>query len=128
MSEGRELGSELREFLRGLVGEHGGVEWGPRVNLAVLKENFKGTKVKPYTVTPGGIDNLALHSTDVFTIPGKGEFSVDFKGYFKVARDNPSSKDWTNFELFENIIDLKLFGQNKDLGDIGVSLNKDILS
>ncbi len=55
-------------------------------------------------------------------------FSVDFKGYFKVARDNPSSKDWTNFELFVNIIDLKLFGQNKDLGEIGVSLNKDILS
>jgi len=128
MSENYELGSQLREFLRGLVGEHGGVAWGPRVKLAGLKENFEGTKVKPYTVTPGGIDNLALHSTDVFTVPGRGEFSVDFKGYFKVARDHPTSTDWTKFELFVNIIDLKLFGESKDLGEIGVSLNPDVLS
>ena len=74
-----------------------------------------------YTVPPGGIDNLALHSTDIFTIPGKGEFSVDFSGYFRVARDHPTTTDWTTFEIFVNITDLRLFGQHKDLGEIAAS-------
>jgi len=102
--------------------------WGPRVHTAALKEIFAPHEVKPYTVPPGGIDNLALHSTDVFRIPGKGEFTVDFSGYFKVARDNPTTREWTTFELFVNIIDLNLHGQHKDLGQIRVSLNPDILS
>lgn len=105
-----------------------GIEWGPRVDLTGLKDNYAPTKVKPYTVTPGGIDNLALHSTDVFTIPGKGEFSVDFSGYFRVARDKPTTNDWTTFEILVNIIDLKLYGKQEDLGEISVSLNPDILS
>lgn len=108
--------------------ESSAVEWGPRVDLAGLKDNFKPTEVEPYTVTPGGIDNLALHSTDVFTIPGKGEFTVDFSGYFRVARDHPTTRDWTTFNLLVNIIDLRLYGQSKDIGDIAVSLNPDILS
>src|SRR5205823_2870538 len=74
------------------------------------------------------IDNLALHSTDIFTIPGKGEFTVDFSGYFRVARDNPTTKNWTTFQLLVNIIDLKLHGENKDIGAITVSLNPDVLS
>ncbi len=102
--------------------------WGTEVNASDLKDNYKGTKVTPYTVTPGGIDNLALHSKDVFTIPGKGEFSVDFKGYFRVARGHPTTNDWTTFEIFVNILDLKLFGKHKDLGEISVSLNPDLRS
>jgi hypothetical protein len=104
------------------------MQWGPRVSLAGLKDRYAGSKVKPFTVPPGGIDNLALHSTDVFTIPGKGEFSVDFSGYFRVARDNPTTKDWTTFSLLVNIIDLKLFGENRDIGAVAVSLNPEIIS
>jgi hypothetical protein len=103
-------------------------EWGPRVNLAGLQEHFKGTKVTPRTVTPGGIDNLALHSTDVFTIPGKGEFEVDFRGYFRVARSQPTSKDWTTFDITVNITDLRMFAEHKQLGNVSVSLNPALLS
>ena len=131
MSENRELGSQFRDFLRGFLevpGQQAGADWGPRVGLTGLKENYAPHKVKPYTVTPGGIDNLGLHSTDVFTIPGKGEFSVDFSGYFRVARDNPTTTDWTTFQIFVNIVDLRLKGNHKDLGEISVSLNPDVLS
>ena len=133
MSESYELGSQFREFLKGVLdekerGPQYGVKWGASVNLTGLKDNYKGTKVKPYTVPPGGIDNLALHSTDIFRIPGKGEFSVDFSGYFRVARDNPTTKDWSTFEILVNIIDLKMYGKHKDLGEIAVSLNPDVLS
>jgi len=103
-------------------------EWGPRVNLNGLKDNFKGAKVTPYTVTPGGIDNLALHSTDIFTIPGKGEFTLDFKGYFRVARSHPTTTDWTTFHVLVNILDLRLFSDHKDVGEVAVTLNPQILS
>jgi hypothetical protein len=113
----REMGSKGHQF-----------DWGPRVKLEGLKENFQGTKVTPRTVTPGGIDNLALHSTDIFTIPGKGEFTVEFKGYFRVARDHPTTNDWTTFDVLVNIIDLRLQGEEKGLGRVNVSLNPSVLS
>jgi hypothetical protein len=104
------------------------IQWGPRVDLAGLKEIFAPHEVKPHTVPPGGIDNLALHSTDIFRIPGKGEFTVDFSGYFRVARANPTTRDWTTFELLVNITDLQLSGRHDQLGEIRVSLNPEILS
>lgn len=104
------------------------VEWGPRVNLTGLKENFAPQQVRDYTVPPGGIDNLGLHSTDVFEIPGRGQFEVDFHGYFRVARANPSSYEWGVPMIRVNIIDLRLFGRHDDLGEIGVTLNPDILA
>lgn len=131
MSEPYELGSQVRGFLQGLLHESGhqaATEWGPRVGLTGLRENYAPHQVKPYTVTPGGVDNLALHSTDVFLIPGKGEFTVDFSGYFRVARDHPTTTDWTTFQLLVNIVDLRLFGQHKELGEISVHLNPDVLS
>ncbi len=104
------------------------VEWGPRVNLTKLKENFAPQEVKQFTVPPGGIDNLGLHSTDVFEIPGQGRFEVDFHGYFRVARANPKSFEWGSPMIRVNIIDLRLFGQHDKLGEIGVTLNPDILA
>jgi hypothetical protein len=137
-----ELGSQLRDFLRGLLdvtktsgppaaaslAAPGQRQWGPRVNLAGLKENYAPQTVTPFTVTPAGIDNLALHSTDAFTIPGRGEFTIDFKGYFRVARDHPTTNDWATSEVLVNIVDLKLYGEHEATGRVTVSLNPDILS
>lgn len=103
-------------------------DWGPRVDLTGLKEIYAPQEVEPYTVPPGGIDNLGLHSTDVFTIPGKGEFVVDFRGYFRVARSHPTTRDWTSFDITVNIIDLRLQGVNQDIGRVSVRLNPEILS
>jgi hypothetical protein len=128
MAEMYELGSQFREFLRGLVDAGQAIQWGPRVNLTGLKENYAPQRVEPYTATPGGIDNLALHSTDTFTIPGRGEFVVEFKGFFRVARDQPTTNDWNTCEVFVNIVDLQLFGQHDATGQIAVSLNKDTVS
>jgi hypothetical protein len=133
MAESFELGSQLREFLRGLLGEKESrhvheIVWGPRVNLTGLKDIHAPHKVEPFTVPKGGIDNLGLHSTDNFTIPGRGEFTVEFKGYFRVARGNPTTTDWATSEVLVNIIDLRLSGQHKDIGEISVRLNPDIVS
>jgi uncharacterized protein DUF6073 len=104
------------------------IEWGPRVDLTNLRDNFAPQQVRDFTVPPGGIDNLGLHSTDVFEIPGQGRFEVDFDGYFRVARAQPKSFEWGTPMIRVNIIDLRLFGQHDKLGEIGVSLNPDILA
>lgn len=104
------------------------IEWGPRVDLTGLPDNFAPQTVKDFTVPPGGIDNLGLHSTDVFEIPGVGQFEVDFDGYFRVARSQPSSFQWGVPMIRVNIVELKLFGSHPQLGQIGVSLNPDILA
>jgi hypothetical protein len=102
--------------------------WGPRVSTSRLQDRFAPQEVEPFTVPRGGIDNLGLHSTDVFSIPEQGEFTVDFKGFFRVARDHPTSEDWTTAEVLVNIVELKLYGGHERLGDITVSLNPDILA
>jgi hypothetical protein len=104
------------------------IEWGSRVDLKGLQDNFAPQQVKDFTVPPGGIDNLGLHSTDVFEIPGQGRFEVDFNGYFRVARAQPKSFEWGVPMIRVNIIDLRLFGQHDSLGEIGVTLNPDILA
>lgn len=146
MAELYEIGASLREFLRGLLdvpgarpppARVGGVattsladarEWGPRVETSGLPENYAPQNVVPFTVAPAGIDNLGLHSTDTFMIPGRGEFTIDFKGYFRVARGQPTTNDWATSEIQVNIVDLKLFGSHEATGDIAVNLNQERVS
>jgi len=109
-------------------GRQASIEWGPRVNVAELRDIYAPQQVEPFTVPPGGIDNLALHSTDAFMIPDQGEFIVDFAGAFRIARDNPTTNDWMTSEVFVNIINLNLSGQHENLGEIAVSLNSDVVS
>jgi hypothetical protein len=49
-----------------------GVLFGPPVDLTDLRDIYAPEEVEEFTVRPGGIDNLALHSTDVFQIPDRG--------------------------------------------------------
>jgi hypothetical protein len=97
--------------------------WGPKVDTKGLKDLFAPTEIKKYSATPGGIDNLSLSSIDTFSVPGKGEFEVKFNGYFKVARGNPTSKQWEDAEWFVNMADLKLEGESKQFGGMKVRLN-----
>jgi len=79
-------------------------------------------------VPSGGIDNLALSSVDHFSIPGKGDFDVSFDGYFRVARDNPTTNDWATAQVFVNMVDMNLSGSHQDLGRINVRINPDVVS
>lgn len=102
--------------------------WGPRIDTGKLKDIYAPHEVEPFTVPQGGIDNLGLHSTDIFSVPGHGEFTVDFKGYFRVARGQPTTREWASSEVRVNIIDLRLYGTDKKLGAISVTLNPDIVA
>lgn len=129
MSDAYRLGGELRDLLRGfLEGKTTEVSWGPKIKLEGLPDLYAPQRTKRFFPTQGGIDNLALSSTDVFVIPGKGEFKADFSGYFRVARQNPTRDEWAPSEVYVNMIDIRLKGQADGLGPINVSLNPRFVS
>jgi hypothetical protein len=103
-------------------------KWGPKVSTRGLKELYRPTKIEKFEATQGGIDNLALSSIDTFFIPGRGEFEVKFKGYFRVIRSNPTSEKWADAEWFVNMGDLRLEGKSSKLGQMKVRLNPDVIS
>jgi len=102
--------------------------WGRKVALKGLRDLYKPTKIRKFTATEGGIDNLALSSIDNFSVPGMGDFEVKFKGYFRVARSNPTSDKWANAEWSVNMIDMKLEGRSPKIGRMNVRLNTDTVS
>lgn len=131
MAEYEKLGSELREFLRGLLQVESVspvVEWGPRIDSRGLEDLFAPQQIKPFTATPAGIDNLHLTSTDVFYVPGKGEFTAEFAGYFRVARAEPTTRDWATADVHVNMLDIFLEGEAKGVGTIQVRANPRMVS
>ena len=133
MAESFELGRDLRDLLRGLLGlerpaTEGPAAWGHVVDTARLENLFAPQEVRPFTATPGGIDNLALSAVDSFVVRGVGEVEVEFNGYFRVARAEPTTSDWATCEVFVNMVELQLRGESKELGPLRVSLNPRIVS
>lgn len=136
MSDAYMLGGELREFLNGLLGgsarsaaNPNPSPWGPKIDINGLPDLYAPQeRIREFSPTPGGIDNLSLTSTDVFNIPGRGEFEVQFSGYFRVARQNPTRDDWATSEVFVNMLDIRLKGHADGIGGVSVSINPEVVS
>jgi len=103
-------------------------DWGPRIDISRLQDAYHPQDVQPFSVPAGAIDNLALSATDTFLIPGRGEFSVKLDGYFRVAREDPTTDDWATAQVFVNLVDMNLVGNHPDLGKLTVRLNPDVVS
>lgn len=143
MSDSENIGKQLRELLEGLLhggggygggggggfgrGTPSGEQWGRRIDVSSLSDLYAPQKVQKYQVPPAGIDNLSLSSVDTFEIPGRGEFKVEFNGFFRVARAEATSKEWATADVHVNMAELALRG-NSDLGEIEVSLNPNYVS
>lgn len=104
------------------------VEWGPRIDLRDVDNVFAPQHVEAYTPPTTGIDNLGITSTDTFMIPGHGEFSVDFEGYVRVVRSEPTADNWEQAEVYTNLIEMCMRGEHPEVGPIVVTLNPDVLS
>jgi hypothetical protein len=102
--------------------------WGPRIDLTTLPDLYAPQTVPPYTPPATGIDNLGITSTDTFVVVGKGELKVDFKGYVRVARSQPTTNIWNTSEVFTNLIEMCMRGEAPEVGPIVVTLNPDFLS
>jgi len=104
------------------------IAWGPRIKLDELRNLYDPQTVEPYTPPAPGIDNLGISSVDTFMIPGKGEVTVELKGYVRVARSEPTTSNWNDSEVFTNLIEMCMRGEAPGIGRIVVTLNPEILS
>jgi uncharacterized protein DUF6073 len=139
MNDYYKLGQQLRSVLNGLLqGTEPGqgrsparptsADWGPRIQIAGLQDLYHPQEVPKYTAPDAGIDNLKLTSTDRFLIPGRGEFTVNFDGYFRIARDTPTTQDWATADVHVNMVDMNLAGNHAELGRMTVRPNPTIVS
>jgi len=104
------------------------IKYGPQVKTEGVPNLFEPQTVTPFVPPPPGIDNLGITSTDTFKVPGVGEFTVDFTGYVRVVRSEPTSDDWTSSEVYTNLLEMHMEGESPELGPIQVRLNSDCLS
>jgi hypothetical protein len=104
------------------------IVYGPRVPIKDVPDLYAGTQVTPWTPPGPGIDNLGISSVDTFAVPGVGEFTVEFKGYVRVVRSEPTAEEWATAEVYTNLIEMRMVGESEELGTITVTLNSDCLS
>jgi hypothetical protein len=102
--------------------------YGPQIDLTKLDNLYAPQTVPPYTPPVTGIDNLGITSTDTFVVVGFGQLTVDFSGYVRVARSQPTSSDWNTSEVYTNLIEMCMRGESPAVGPIVVTLNSDFLS
>jgi len=104
------------------------IRFGRPVTTEGVPNKYAGTPVVPWRPTEPGIDNLGITSTDTFAIPGVGEYTVEFTGWVRVVRSEPTSTEWANAEVYTNLIEMKMVGESEELGRITVTLNEECLS
>ena len=104
------------------------IKCGPQVSTNGVPNLFEPQTVTPFTPPPSGIDNLGITSVDTFKVPGVGEFTVEFSGYVRVVRSQPTTDDWASTEVYTNLIEMHMEGESPELGPIHVRLNHECLS
>ena len=104
------------------------VSYGVRLDVASMPNVFAPQSVQPYTPPTSGIDNLGITSKDRFQVRGMGEFEIDFEGYVRVARSQPTCDGWEGCEVYTNLIEMCMVGRSEPIGTIIVTLNPDFLS
>jgi hypothetical protein len=104
------------------------IRFGRPVTTDGVPNRYAGTPVVPWTPPVPGIDNLGISSVDTFAIPGVGEYTVEFKGWVRVVRSEPTSDEWAACEVYTNLIEMKMVGSCSELGTITVSLNPECMS
>jgi hypothetical protein len=104
------------------------IKYGPQINLEGVPNLFDPQTVVPFAPPPTGIDNLGITSVDTFKVPGVGEYTVEFNGYVRVVRSQPTTDEWATTEVYTNLIEMHMEGESAELGPIQVTLNHECLS
>jgi Family of unknown function (DUF6073) len=102
--------------------------YGRPVRTDGIPNIYAGAVVVPWTPPEPGIDNLGISSIDAFAVPGVGDYTVTFHGFVRVVRSQPTSAQWSDAEVYTNLIEMKMVGESEELGTITVRLNPECLS
>src|SRR5438105_12491468 len=92
------------------------IKYGPQVSTNGVPNLFEPQTVTPFTPPPSGIDNLGITSVDTFKVPGVGEFTVEFSGYVRVVRSQPTTDEWASTEVYTNLLDTQMGGGSPEVG------------
>jgi hypothetical protein len=105
--------------------------FGPKIDLDGVRDLYDGDhQVVPYTPPGSGIDNLGIRSVDEFRVPALGDepIIVEFRGWVRVVRSQPTTDEWKTTEVYTNLIDMCMKGECDELGVVTVRLQPEILS
>lgn len=82
--------------------------------------------LRVFKMAQGGFDRLSFATWDTIEVLGMGEETIEFRGYYVIERENPSSSDWGEASVNIHMRELNVVGVSQKFGQIRVSVNKDL--
>lgn len=81
--------------------------------------------LRVFQVPQGGLDRLNFATWDTIEVPGIGEDTVEFHGYYVIERENPSTAHWKTASVNIHMRELNVHGRSAVFGRIHASTNPD---
>lgn len=83
------------------------------------------SELRVFRMPAGGLDRLNFATWDTIAVPGHGEDTVEFRGYYVIERENPTSADWREASVDIYMRELNVSGVSEKFGRIRASTNPD---
>lgn len=82
-------------------------------------------ELRLFRMPAGGLDRLNFATWDTIEVLGHGVETIEFRGYYVIERENPSSADWQDASVKIYMRELHVSGVSKTFGPIHASTNDD---
>jgi hypothetical protein len=79
--------------------------------------------VRLFQVPAPGQDYLQFTVWDTIEIPGVGTDTVELNGTYRIARLEPTTRDWQSAAMNIQLLDMDVHGASNVLGPVSVALN-----
>jgi hypothetical protein len=79
-----------------------------------------------FTMPEGGVDSLNFITWDTIEVIGQGEEVIEFHGFYRIQRANPTSADWRDASIDITMLELNVDGVSPTFGRVHASVNHDI--
>jgi hypothetical protein len=110
----------------GLVAMLAGVSLLSGSPMAPLGVDMARTNaVRLFQVPAPGQDYLQFTVWDTIEIPGVGTDTVELNGTYRIARLEPTTRDWRTAAMNIQLLDMDVHGASNVLGPVSVALNGD---
>lgn len=84
------------------------------------------SELRLLTMPQGGTDRLNFITWDTIEVLGEGEDTIEFQGYYRIERADPTSADWHEASVDIFMRELSVTGYSEKFGRIHASVNYDI--
>ncbi|HEV2150135.1 MAG TPA: DUF6073 family protein [Longimicrobiaceae bacterium] len=84
------------------------------------------SELRVFRMAAGGLDRLNFATWDTIEVMGHGEDTVEFRGYYVIERENPTSADWSGASVNIFMRELNVSGTSAKFGRIRASTNEEM--